>query len=356
MSAAPSRPAALTLAVMLAACAREQPAATATGVVVDVAGEAASTAGRGHRVLLTGELEATDSVSFDVPRTEAWQLSLRWMIEDGSPVKAGERVMELDNSAFTQGLEEKKIAVKEAESALRTFRDLAALGITVKEHELAQQKLALARATLLASVPGELLPARTAQQRKLDRERAEVEVAKAQAALTTERSATALDVKVKLIEVEKAKRAITTAETAIKDLVMTAPRDGIALIGVHPWEDRPYEVGDMVQPGMTVMTMPDLSKPLVVRAELSDVDDGRIAAGAKGTCTLDAYPHQPVPCRVTELAPVAQSVSRESLRRVFAVKLALDTTNHEQMRPGMSVKVELPGTPLAAVKSAGAAP
>ncbi len=202
------------------------------------------------------------------------------------------------------------MAVKEAESALRTFRDLAALGITVKEHEVAQQKIAFDRAVLLAAVPADLLLARTAQQRKLDRERAQMELAMAEAALTAERSAAALDAKVKQIDLEKARRGIVTAETAIKDLVMVAPRDGIALIGEHPWESRPFQIGDMVQPGFTVITMPDLSKPLVVRAELSDVDDGRIATGARGSCTLDAYPREPVPCTVIELAPVAQSIDR----------------------------------------------
>jgi hypothetical protein len=37
---------------------------------------------------------------------------------------------------------------------------------------------------------------------------------------------------------------------------------------------------------------------MVVRAELSDVDDGRVSFGMAGTCTLVAYPGEPLPCVV----------------------------------------------------------
>jgi multidrug efflux pump subunit AcrA (membrane-fusion protein) len=115
------------------------------------------------------------------------------------------------------------------------------------------------------------------------------------------------------------------------------------LVANHPWRGVRFQVGDTVQPGFTLMTQPDLSRPMKVAAELSDVDDGKVRAGMTGTCTLDAYPREPIPCTVEELAPVARSNDWQSLRRVFAVGLQLATSDPERMRPGMSVKVELPG-------------
>jgi len=41
-----------------------------------------------------------------------------------------------------------------------------------------------------------------------------------------------------------------------------------------------------------------------VHAELSDVDDGRVAVGMAGTCTLDAYPRDPITCTVKELTHI----------------------------------------------------
>ena len=59
-----------------------------------------------------------------------------------------------------------------------------------------------------------------------------------------------------------------------------------------------------------------------------------------GTCTLDAYPAEPIACTVKDLTPVARIEGEKSLRRAFAVTLTLASTK-DKMRPGMSVKVEL---------------
>jgi hypothetical protein len=85
-----------------------------------------------------------------------------------------------------------------------------------------------------------------------------------------------------------------------------------------------------------------------VRAELSDVDDGRVSIGMQGSCTLDAYASDPLPCVVKELMPVASAQGGQSLRRGFAIVLSLDKAT-DRMRPGMAVKVELKRPPLANV-------
>ena len=328
----------LGLLVALAACDRAATGGVAnpevrTGVVT-----------RGDltdRVLLTGELEAGSSVEMSTPRTESWQLTIRWMAEDATLVKAGDRVLEFDNSSFTTGLTQKRAQATEAATNFRSAREIAALAIAVKEHEVAQHKITLAKATLLANVPSDLLPLRTVQERKLEKARAENAVVRAEKELVADRQATALEQKVQQLALDRAKRSIEEAEKAIGELTLTAPRAGLVLVGIHPWIGRPFKVNDTVQPGMRLMAMPDVSQPMRVRAELSDVDDGRLAVGAKGSCTLDAYPLEPIACAVVDLAPVAGNADRESLRRAFAVTLALSTTADDRMRPGMSVRIEL---------------
>jgi hypothetical protein len=188
---------------------------------------------------------------------------------------------------------------------------------------------------------------RTAQERQLAKAREEVAVENAVTALAAERRAIGLELQVKRIEVDKARRAVEVAERSIAELVLTAPRDGIVAIGSHPWEGRRFQIGDVVQPGFRIATLPDYGKPMEVHAELSDVDDGRITAGMKGRCILDAYPDDAQPCTVAEVSPVARSGKRESLRRAFVVKLSLARTDPERMRPGMSVRVDLAGPPVA---------
>lgn len=322
------------------------------------AGEPARTAAvqRGaivDRQLLTGELRAASSVGLTVPRTDSWQLQVRWLADDGVPVVAGDKVVELDNSAFTAQLEEKHLTVLEAEMTLRGARDLGEIAIASKETELHQHQIALDKATVRAGVPADLLAGRDAQERQLEKRRAEVAVDKAAHDLAAQRDETALELKVKQIELDKARRAVAAAEKTITDLVLTAPRDGILVLEDHPWLGRKIRVGDTVISGMTVASLPDLNQAMEVRAELSDVDDGRISVGMVGTCALDAYPADPLPCTVKDVTPVARSKSETSLRRAFAVALdlgkglskgldkSLGKTDPARGRPGMSVKIEL---------------
>ena len=292
------------------------------------------------RVLLTGELKAASAVDLAVPRTDSWQLAIRWLIDDGTQVKQGDKLVEFDNSAFTKELEQKKLNLLEAEMTLRSTEALGRIDLASKQTELDQAKIALAKATLKADVPADLLSGRDSQERQLEKKRAEISVKKAEEALASQKQQQALEMKVKQIELDKAQRAIDAAEKTISELVLTAPRDGVVVIENHPWEGRKFHVGDTVQPGMTIVTLPDLNTPMQVEADLSDVDDGRAAVAMTGTCTLDAYPAEPIACTVKDLTPVARIEGQKSLRRAFAVTLTLVSTK-AKMWPGMSVKVEL---------------
>ncbi len=292
------------------------------------------------RVLVTGELRAASAVELVVPRTLTWMLAIRWMAEDGAEVKAGDRVLSFDNSAVTADLETKRLALLEAQMTLRSAIDLSAMDTQTKENELAQHQVALDKAKVLATVPGDLLAKRDYQERQLEQKRAEVAVKKAKEDLAAQKQEAELEERVKQVDLEKAKRAIDDADTVIAALEINAPRAGIVVVGTHPWLGRKYRLGDSAQPGWAIATMPDVGSAMQVHAELSDVDDGRVSVGMTGTCTLDAYPAEAIACTVTQLTPVARGTSDQSLRRAFAVELALAKPD-ARMRPGMSVKVEL---------------
>jgi multidrug efflux pump subunit AcrA (membrane-fusion protein) len=299
-----------------------------------------------ERVVLAGTLQAVQSEQLRTPRTPVWELPIRWMAEDGARVKAGERALEFDNSSFVSTLAEKKLQYLDAVMAFNRFLDVSSLDEAQKTFELENAKLQLAKAKVQASVPADLLPARTAQERQLELRRAETAVDKAEKELASAKAANALERQVKQIELDKAKNTIADAEKAIGELTLKAPRDGIIVVADHPWMGRKFQIGDTVQPGWTIVSLPDLESGMEVRAELSDVDDGRVAVGMQGTCTLDAYPVDPLPCTVKDLMPVASGKGGESLRRGFALVLSLARSDRERMRPGMSVKVELRRPPV----------
>jgi HlyD family secretion protein len=295
-----------------------------------------------ERTLLTGELVAERGDAMVVPRTETFQLQIRWMAEDGVGVKAGDPVVEFDNSSFASEIEQKRLSESDTASQLARSEAETRTNLAEKAFTVEQRRADVEKARIQAFVDKSLLPLAEYQDRQLALRRAEMELAKAEDDLASYKKASASDVAVQQITLDRSRREIRNAEEAISALTLKAPRDGMVLAAQHPWEGRKLQEGDSAWTGMTVATLPDLSS-MVVEASLSDVDDGRIVPDMRVVCVLDAYPSLTFPGRIVEITPVARQAARSALLRYFPVRIVLDRPDPARMRPGMSVRVEVMG-------------
>jgi HlyD family secretion protein len=292
------------------------------------------------RVLLTGDLAALHSDVLVAPRTSMWELRIRWLEQDGASVKAGQRVLEFDNGAFAGSLEQRRLAESQAANALAERESAVEAQRTDKRFAVEQRKIELEKAESKAEIPEDLLTGREFQENQLALERARAAHAKAAEELAAFERSSAAEIEVLRIALAKARREIAETEHGLAELVLAAPRDGILILGENRREQRKYQVGDSTWPGAPVVELPDLAG-MRVDARLSDVDDGRVVPGLPARITLDAFPETTYTGRVESVAAVAQETSFRSTRRAFAVRVALDRSDPERMRPGMSAKVEV---------------
>jgi multidrug resistance efflux pump len=337
--------AALPAAVLLAAAALGcAPSGAATAPVAGTAaGDGALRVVRDdfrRTLLLSGELEAAEAHVLSVPRSPSWRLEIRWLEQDGARVVAGQPVVEFENSQFTSDLEEKRLAVSGAVEELTRLQAEAAQRRAEKSFAVEQRQAEVDRARLKAEMPAELIAAAELERRRLDLRSAETGLAKAQENLEAERRSTEADLALQRLALDRARREVATAETALEALRLTAPTDGILVIEDHPWEGRKVEAGDTVWTGLTVARIPDL-RTLRARAVLFDVDHGQVEPGMPAACTVDAYPDLGLAGRVAVVSQVAREVERTTRRRYFVVDVDLDGVDPERMRPGMSVKTEV---------------
>jgi multidrug resistance efflux pump len=290
--------------------------------------------------LLTGEIEAAQAIRLTVPATPAWDVQIRWLVEDGATLGAGDLVAELDPAELLEQVSSGESALGIARDELARRRAAARSERAAAWAEVERARLDLQRATLDAGVPAGVLAERELAERELARQRAVAALEQAQAKAAAAEARVATDVGLQELEVAKGEQLVVVTEQAVGSLRLATPRPGTVLVTDLPWEGRKLQVGDTVYPGTTVATVPDLGSLRVV-AQLLDVDDGRLAVGQPARCVLDAYPEAAVRCRVREVATVAQDLARQSLRRGLRVALELETVDAERMRPGMSVRVEV---------------
>ena len=292
------------------------------------------------RVLLTGELVAEEAEQLVVPNVNIWPVQIRWLAEDGIEVAAGDRVVEFDNTQLTSNLEQLRVQVIEAANQLVGLQARAAAEEDAAAFEVEQKRAAVAKARLEADVPAGVLAEHSRQQRQLALDKAVLQLAEAETKLEAKRLGKRSEIEVQRIKLARARAEVAQSEQRLELLVLRATRDGILVLGSHPWEKRTLQVGDGVYPGWVIGRLPDLAT-MMVSARLFDVDDGRILPGMEVAATLDAFPETGFSGKVREIDQIANQVSPESLRRFFRVKIDLDGVDAERMRPGMSVKVLL---------------
>lgn len=288
-------------------------------------------------VILSGELEAARGDSLAVPQLPNWQTAIKWIAEDGSTVKAGDPVAELDNSALTADLEQKRQTAMQAAQELKQKEGEWEADLEQKQLDVEKKKSEMEKARLSAVVPKDLLSARQYETNEMTFKKAVVEHEKAVEVLRSRRTAVDAERENLLLRIAQAERDIARAEQGISALVLRAPKDGIVVVRDH-WQGRKLQTGDTVFVGFPIAMLPDLDS-IRLKAALPDVDDGKIRTGMPVVVTLDGFPDVNYTGRIAAISAVAQESRRASLRRHFDVLVALDKLDMERMRPGLSARV-----------------
>jgi HlyD family secretion protein len=294
-----------------------------------------------RRLILTGEIDAVSAAELKVPRIAAGRVVIRWLINDGDAVKAGDKLVELDNANFVAQVKERTLTVAQAEGELKRQEWQNQLDQADRVLEVKRKEAAVERARIDADVPVDILPKRDYLEKQLVFKRAVADLDRARDTLTSQRRTAELDLSLKRIALDKVKRELATAEEMIAALTLRAPVAGTAIVGDH-WEGRKLQVTDEVPVGHTLVRLPDL-RQIRVKAWLSDVDDGRIGADMPAEIVVDAYPDRVLRGKVLEIAPMAREASERSLRRVFQVNVGIEARSDEDrdLRPGLSARVEV---------------
>lgn len=286
---------------------------------------------------LTGEIQAVRSAWITAPHLP--QPQIRWLAEDGSAVKEGERVVEFDSASVLASLEEQRTKLVQAEIQLESKRRELEAELDKRRAALDKEEVEVKKARVDAAVPQQLrssLEWRKMRTALLERETA---LEKARLELQAFEVSARSDLLGLGSEYQKARRQLATAEDNLRSASVAAARAGIFLVGKH-WrrdEERKFQAGDNVWPGFPVASIPDPAA-MDVEARLSEVDHGRIASGMKARVVLDTFPDRVFEGEIAEIGSVADE-SRE--RSGFPVRVSLRQLDPALMRPGLSARVEV---------------
>jgi HlyD family secretion protein len=128
----------------------------------------------------------------------------------------------------------------------------------------------------------------------------------------------------------EAQLAFITAQ--INNCFLKTPIDGVVL-------GKNAEEGEMLSPGMAVVTIGDTEKPYL-KIYIAETELGKVKLGQKAVVTNDSYPGKKYEGKVVNIASQSEFTPKniqtrdERTRLVFAVKILLNNINDE-LKPGM---------------------
>lgn len=300
------------------------------------------------------------------------------ILPEGTLVKQGEVVCELDSSNFINERAAQKIKWAQAKSWVDQARQMLAVneialeeyrdGILPQDSLLIQQYIASCKTQLQKAHDdleyGRKLYAKglkTASQVQADRfnfERAELSLQQANRMLlrlqkfTAPRLLTNLEAKLASIKSDVLAQEVSFSleDQRLKDIermigfcVLRAPVDGVVVYAnqANAWGrvDDQIRDGVAVREGQPIFSIPDSSR-MRVKARVNESKVSEVTRGQKVEVVVDAYPDRPFEGRVAEVtaipAPAAGPISDV---KIYYAWVDIATKGFLDLRPGMSAEV-----------------
>jgi RND family efflux transporter MFP subunit len=287
-------------------------------------------------VTTTGELQAKSSIEVKGPSMAQaagiWQMKISNLVPEGTVVKAGGFVAELDRSEITQKLKESELNVQKFQSQFEQVTLDSALELSKARDELVNLTFVLEEKRIAKEQSIYEAPA-LQRQAEIDYERAQRNLDQSQKNYVTKRRQSIAKIKAVDIDLMKEKSKRDILAKTLGEFTIRAPADGM-VIYAREWSGRKKVVGATINPwDATVATLPDLSVMESV-TYVNEVDIQKIAVGQKVEIRLDADPNKKLTGDVTEVANIGEQ-RPNSDSKVFEVKILVNESD-TTLRPAMT--------------------
>lgn len=266
--------------------------------------------------------------------------TIKWLIDEGSLVKKGDRVAELDDSRLREQLQVAIVQAKAAEAVKVAAVEQARLALHENEIEMKLAEIDVRLATIELKDPPkgqskEVLELKVEQAKlKLDRARARTRAQQAQAEA---------DLRAKAAVAELETQRLAEAEAQLKECVVLAPADGLVMYpasGGGRFGAAALAQGEAVREGQKLLRVAEL-KEMVLATRVHEAQISTVRIGQATQVRIDAFPGRALRGKVTQVSPVASMPDwQRSDVKVYPVTVAIEEPP-PGLKPGMSGEVQI---------------
>jgi HlyD family secretion protein len=284
----------------------------------------------------TGELEAKNSVKILGPTQlrdfRIWQVVIQNIVDEGTIVKKGDWVANLDRSEFQTRFNEKQIELeKENAEFVQTQLDTT-LQLREARDELINLRYVVEEKRIILE-QSKFEPPATIKQSEINLDRAIREYEQAKENYKIKQRQNGEKMKEQSAELRKVQNEFDAMTQVMQSFTVLAPEPGM-VIYTKGWDGKPIKAGSQINMwDPTVATLPDLTK-MMSKTYVNEVDVRKVAAGQKVEIGLDAYPDKKLKGTVIRVANVGEQ-RPNSDAKVFEVAVEINGTD-PTLRPSMT--------------------
>ena len=286
-------------------------------------------------IVTTGELEAKNSVNILGPsglrNYRVYQVNIQDIIDEGTVVKKGDYVAQLDPSELTTRIKDVQLELENRQSSYEQTQLDTALQMRQARNELINLEYAVEEREIVLE-QSKFEPPATIKQAEIELDKAKRAYAQAQENYKIKYRQNVAKMRQAANLLQKHQNDYNGMLELQKNFVIKAPEDGMLIYRKH----RGGQIKEGSQISMwdpVVATLPDLSV-MISKTYVNEVDVRKIKPGQPVDIGLDAFPEKKLTGEVINVANVGEQ-RPNSDAKVFQVNVQVDGQD-ELLRPAMT--------------------
>jgi HlyD family secretion protein len=303
------------------------------------------------RVFTTGELRATRTAVLVAPSVAGGTLQVIHLLKTGTPVKAGEVVIQFDPSEQEYNLEQSRSDLLQAEQEITKAKAGLAVGAAQNQAQLLKGKFDVRQAELDVS-HSELVSALGARKNLLKLEQARGALAQVEKDIQSSALSNQAALRVEEEKRNKARLAMLQAQENIDNMRMRSPIAGLVEVRQNrgasggfflPGMSLPeYREGDRLFPGTPIAQVLDTDQ-IEIQAKVTEADRANLEPGQPVDLHVDALPGETLGGKVKTVAGAATGdFEAWNTMRKFDIAIQLDRFD-ARLRPGFTAQLVILG-------------
>ena len=292
-------------------------------------------------VTVTGELQAKNSIEIKCPEQARaagiWQMKISNLIPEGTVVKKGQFVAELDKAEIANRLKDSDLSIQKFDAQFLQAKLDSMLVLSQARDELVNMQYTKEEKNILLEQSAYEAPA-IRRQAQIDYDRTVRSYEQTEKNYVTKTKQAIAKIQVVEVDLMKERQRRDIMQNVIQQFTILAPADGM-VVYAREWNGKKIVVGSQVDAWRpTVATLPDF-RVMESITYVNEIDIQKVAAGQNVKIRLDADPKKILSGKITDVANIGEQ-RPNSDSKVFEVRILIseaDTT----LRPSMTTANEI---------------